>query len=205
MGTGGSTYTTSSLNNGDLVTCTLTSAYACASPLTAASNTIGMTVNPTPATPTITITGGLLNSSSATGNQWYLNGVLIPGATGQTYAFTANGTYTVVVTNGPCSSAPSAPEVITTTGVEDASNPFALSIFPNPNDGHFEISFNGPVKAKYTVEITNALGQRIFREELSDFSGKYVKKLSVVDYGKGVYTLTVVNDKHEVVKKIIVY
>lgn len=65
------------------------------------------------ATPSISASGAvsicngtsvILTSSSATGNQWYLNGVAIPGAINQTYTVTASGTYTVVYTIGTCSS-----------------------------------------------------------------------------------------------------
>jgi hypothetical protein len=199
----GCTFT--SLVNGDVVTCVVTSSDACATPASATSPGITMIVNPTPATPTITVAGDTLTSSSATGNQWYLDGVLIAGATNQTYIYAANGTYTVVVTNGPCSSAASAGQIVVNTGLADANNAFGLSVYPNPNDGNFEIHFNVPVKANYRVELTNALGQLIYKEELSDFSGKFTRKLSVSDYGKGVYNLMLMNDKNEVVKKIIVY
>jgi hypothetical protein len=88
----------------------------------AASSATTVTVNPVPATPTITpggpttfCTGGsvLLTSSSATGNQWYLNGNPIGGATNATYGATASGSYTVVVTATGCSSAPSAATTVT--------------------------------------------------------------------------------------------
>ncbi|MBA3971452.1 MAG: T9SS type A sorting domain-containing protein, partial [Bacteroidetes bacterium] len=204
-GTSVATFTSSTLNNGDVVTCILTSNAVCASPLTVTSTGITMVVNPTPATPTITVSGSDLISSSATGNQWYLNGVLITGATSQNYTFTANGTYTVVVTIAGCSSTASAPMVITTTGITDAANPYLLSIYPNPNDGNFNVSFNVADKGTYKLELINSLGQLIFREELKDFSGMYHKQLSVVEFGKGVYTITLTSDKNDVVKKIIVY
>ncbi|HLC82989.1 MAG TPA: T9SS type A sorting domain-containing protein, partial [Bacteroidia bacterium] len=205
VGTGGTTYTTTTLANGDIVTCILTSNATCASPLTATSAGITMIVNPTPPTPTISVSGTTLTSSSATGNQWYLNGVLIAGATNQNYTFTVNGTYTVIVTTGGCASAESAPEVILNVGIDDANNQYALNIYPNPNDGNFNIIFNVNTPANYTLELTNALGQLIYKEELKDFSGSYNKPFSVIDYGKGVYTITLTNDKHDVVKKIIVY
>ena len=70
-----------------------------------------------PAIPTPTISGGsqfctgntvTLTSSSATGNQWYLNGNPIGGATNQTYDAGNAGGYTVIVTINGCSSASSA-------------------------------------------------------------------------------------------------
>ncbi len=94
-------------------------ASGCSSAQSAATT---VTVNPVPATPTITpggpttfCAGGsvTLTSSSATGNQWYLNGNPIGGATSQQYVATASGSYTVIVTSLGCSSAPSAATVVT--------------------------------------------------------------------------------------------
>jgi predicted extracellular nuclease len=92
------------------------------------SDPIVVTANPTPATPTVTpggpttfCTGGsvTLTSSSASGNQWYLNGNIINGQMGQQYVANASGNYTVVVTANGCSSAASAPTSVT--------------VNPNPN------------------------------------------------------------------------
>ncbi|MGA9637715.1 T9SS type B sorting domain-containing protein [Flavobacterium sp.] len=85
----------------------------CTSP-TSAGTTV--TVNPIPATPTITTgstttfcTGGsvVLTSSSATGNIWST------GETTPSITVTTGGTYTVKVTGGGCTSAESAGTVVT--------------------------------------------------------------------------------------------
>jgi len=100
----------------------------------APSSATTVTVNPAPATPTITpggptsfCTGGsvTLTSSSASGNQWYLNGNPIGGETNQTYVAAASGDYTVVVTASGCSSAASA-----TTTVTVNPNPVATITAP---------------------------------------------------------------------------
>ncbi|PWT87230.1 MAG: hypothetical protein C5B55_15125, partial [Blastocatellia bacterium] len=85
-----------------------------------------VTVTPLPATPTITAGGATtfcnggsvtLTSSSASGNQWYLNGNPIGGATNQQFVATASGNYTAIVTTSSCSSNPSAPTPVTVNPV----------------------------------------------------------------------------------------
>jgi len=76
-----------------------------------------VTVNPLP-TPNISFQLNTdLVSSETTGNQWYLNGVLIPGATNQIYTPTVNGTYTVEVTDANGCVGISPPYVLTTVGI----------------------------------------------------------------------------------------
>lgn len=87
----------------------------------APSARVTVTVDPIPVAPTITpsgstqfCSGGItLTSSSASGNQWYLNGNPIGGATDQNYLATAAGDYTDIVTTNSCSSAASAPTSVT--------------------------------------------------------------------------------------------
>jgi len=98
----------------------------------AASTATTVTVNTTPSTPAISPGGPTtfcpggsvtLTSSSATGNQWLLNGTPIGGATNQNYVATASGNYTVVVTSAGCSSTAS---IIVSVNASDAINPTAV-------------------------------------------------------------------------------
>ncbi|SMD17170.1 hypothetical protein SAMN04488101_1221, partial [Pedobacter nyackensis] len=78
------------------------------------STRVSVVISPLPPTPGVTVTttttfcaGGsvILTSDAVTGNQWYLDGNAIAGATGTTYEAKIAGKYTVVVTDGmPCSS-----------------------------------------------------------------------------------------------------
>jgi hypothetical protein len=121
-----------------------------------------VTVNPVPPTPTITpggpttfCAGGsvLLTSSSASGNQWYLNGSPIGGETNQTYTATASGDYTVVVTASGCSSNASA---ATTVTVNPLPNPTITSPSPIVTGSASSASVpNAGVGATYTWSITN--------------------------------------------------
>ncbi len=93
-----------------------------------ATASIEIVVNQSPAIPTITLFNGSLVSSSSTGNQWYLNGNLIEGATNQILQFTELGSYTVVVSSNGCSSTSSVFDV--EVSVEEIMS--NAMVFPNP-------------------------------------------------------------------------
>ncbi len=204
VGTNSSSYSSSVLMNGDIVTCSYTS--TCVTASTVNSGNVTMTVNALPATATITQSGAVFTSSSATGNQWYLNGLIINGATSQTYTATANGNYTVVVTSGGCSSAASAISTMTGVGINEVANPGThFYIYPNPSNGVFNLVFTSTEIMEYTVRLRNELGQIIFEEKLDKFSGTYTKAFDVTTYGQGQYFLTMTNAKKVTFEKVIVF
>jgi hypothetical protein len=55
----------------------------------------------------------ILSSSSVSGNQWYRGGIIINGATNQTYSVSVVGSYTVKITIGTCSTSFSSPVIVT--------------------------------------------------------------------------------------------
>jgi|GEM_PF-801243 len=72
------------------------------------ADTVSTTVNPVPQIPTVQLAGDSLLASKADQYQWYFNGTLIAGASGQTYAPTADGDFSIIVTSQiGCSSQPS--------------------------------------------------------------------------------------------------
>jgi hypothetical protein len=199
-------YSSSNLANGDVVTCSLTSNESCVTTSTVNSVGITMTVNQIPGTPVITQNGLVLTSSAPTGNQWYLNGVAIVGATSQTYTATQNGNYTVVVSNSGCTSPASANSIVSTVGIDEAvNNGTSFVIYPNPNNGKFTVVFSTTEIMHYTITLHNAIGQVIYEEELKDFTGYFTKNFDVIELGKGEYFLTIENSKHQRMEKVIVY
>ena len=155
---GGATNTTFAATASGSYTVKTTNGNNCTS---AASSAVVVTVNPIPATPTISgaasfCAGGntTLTSSSASGNQWFLNGNPIGGATNQTYVATAAGSYTVTVTASGCTSAASAAKVVTVN-----PNPNATIAAPasttSGSTGNIASVANAGVGATYAWSITN--------------------------------------------------
>ncbi|HEX6833743.1 MAG TPA: hypothetical protein VF132_09455, partial [Rudaea sp.] len=128
---------------------------------------VTLNVTPTPATPTVTPGGPTtifqgqsvtLTSSSAGGNQWYLNGNPIGGATSQSYVATASGDYSVRVTSMSCDSAQSA--AVTVTVVPQAD--IALTMSDNKTQTQTGDFVN------YIIEVTNADGPSSVNATITD-------------------------------------
>lgn len=136
------------------------------------SSVINISINTNvPSTPTVSPSGSIgvcqgnsqvLTSSAATNNQWYKNGLIIPGATAQTLAVTTAGTYTVRVSNGSCTAQSSNNAVITigippTTPIVTIGGPTTFCQGGNVN--FTSSAFTGNQWLKNGVSIAGATGQ----------------------------------------------
>ena len=110
----------------------------------ATSDTVTVEVFPTPPTPSISYTANdtLMTSSEATGNQWYFNGSMMPGETGQTLRPMNLGNYSVriVDTNG-CEGDMSAMQFYNSIGLEEQLMD-QIKLFPNPTTGTVSLELN---------------------------------------------------------------
>lgn len=88
VGTNSSTFTTATLDDGDEVTCVLTSSLPCATSATANSNSIVVTVNP-PATPTISINASA--NDVCEGTEITFTAQVTDGGASPTYQWKVNG------------------------------------------------------------------------------------------------------------------
>jgi len=127
----------------------------------ATSLAVNFTVNPLPATPSITLVNGMLSSSTGASYQWYLNGNIIANATSQTYSYSQNGAYTVKITDANGCSATSNPYNVLNTSIAENSNTPAVTVAPNPYNTNTNISVVLPQSTQLTVEVYNAVGQKV--------------------------------------------
>ncbi|MGE0637642.1 MAG: proprotein convertase P-domain-containing protein [Bacteroidia bacterium] len=223
--TGGSTTLTSSSATGNVwspggattqsITVTTANSYSVTVTANGCSETSAATTvteNPLPATPTITAGGPTtfcdpgsvtLTSSSATGNVWSPG-----GATTQAITADATGSYTVTVTDGNgCVSAASAATDVTEEiciGVNESAMVNSLNIFPNPAADNLNIEFTSNEVTCLEVRMTNTMGQLVYSDVKTAFSGTYKNTFSVAGFATGNYNLQVITDKEMMNKKVII-
>jgi hypothetical protein len=156
--------------------------------------------HPNVPTPTITQTGSTLHSSATTGNQWYFNGGILNGQTNQTYTYTQNGSYSVLVTDQYGCTATSAAFVVNNVGISVYGNNSTIVIAPNPNHGQFTIAIPQLEQENGELEIYNTLGMIVYRQKLTRSEEKVALNLQLPT---GVYYLKIANNKSQFQKLVI--
>jgi hypothetical protein len=168
------------------------------------SSPLFVAVNPIPATPVITQHIDTLISSAASGNQWYFNGVAIPGATAQKHLAVYAGNYTVVVTLNGCSSAISNSLLVLPVSIADNVFGASFEIYPNPNNGTFDVKADSKRRTECTLEICNTLGAIIWKQENVVIDGAFTSHINLKQVQAGTYMLLVRSSDKTVYKKVIV-
>lgn len=114
-------------------------------------------------------------------------------------------TYTVTVTdvNGCTTVATSTVTVEACLAIpESLSSNFTL--YPNPNTGEFNISFNETLKGNVTVKILNATGSELFNKVINISQAKQVESFNVSNLSRGIYFIKVDSNNGSTVQKLII-
>ena len=88
---------------------------------------------------------------------------ILPGMNSQMYITNTSGDYAVILTNQYCiDTSDCVPLVVNHLGEDEITQNYHINIFPNPNNGAFNIQFD----TSYTgnLSITNQIGQEVFSE-----------------------------------------
>lgn len=179
------------------------SVAACGSSATTNAATLTINANPevtVAAAPFTSLYPGLKTTLTATVTpsnannvfQWYLNGQAIAGANAATYTAEIDGlgTYTVDVTDPNACGASSSNSVLITDSLNTT-----LFIYPNPNNGVFQVRFYDKeqgVASPRSLNIYDSKGARVYREDFN-VSGFGRMDVDISKFGKGVYFIDLVD------------
>ncbi|HEU4718877.1 MAG TPA: T9SS type A sorting domain-containing protein [Bacteroidia bacterium] len=121
------------------------------------------------------------------------------------HTYTANGTYTVTLTvSGPCGTDTyTQVVVITQVGIQDPDLASSLSLYPNPNDGNFTLSFDFTKQKDVTIQVLDVTGRIVYSEEDHNISS-YNKQLGLAGAGSGIYFVRIITDEGVTTQKIVI-
>jgi hypothetical protein len=169
-----------------------------------ASSSLPVTVNPKPPTPVITNNWGLLISDAPNGNQWYFEGSIIPGATGQTYVATQIGHYWDVVTLNGCSSDTSNHIYILIIGIHNHGSEIGADLYPNPNDGRFTLHISTTKQLTFDITVVNELGMNVRSMKDVVANGNREQIFDLRSELNGVYTVIIKNNDNVITRKFVI-
>jgi hypothetical protein len=155
---------------------------------------------PLPPTPVISVSADTL-FSNVTGPyvyQWYLNGNPI-AATSDYYVTLTPGNYAVSVTTTDGCTLFSSPYPYFPTGVDNVITDAAISVYPNPTNGHLFIDVAGEWKNN-SVYILDVTGHLVLTTQIME--GKNQIDISSLD--KGIYMITWQTDKRKFAQRFAV-
>jgi len=170
---------------------------------TGAVSTLALSVNPTPPTPIISLDMFALTSSAPTGNQWYRNGTIIPGAVNQTFEVLENGDYSVQVTLNNCESEFSNIVSIINVGIQSLKEQ-SFMIYPNPNTGAFWISLNIQESSNLDVKVLNNMGEVVFQTKLVAIKGNHDEFIDLKRLSNGIYTIILQTDQLKSASRLVI-
>jgi hypothetical protein len=146
------------------------------------ADTFTVLVHPIPVAPVITWAGGVLSSSAPTGNQWYFNGNILPGATTQTYTPTQSGAYHILYTDTNGCTVSSAAEIVYMTGRDGLSDVPQWKVYPNPAQDYLIIEFSATTEVP-RFRIFDTSGRNWLMSAVQLDANKYRIDLSFLPKG----------------------
>ena len=159
-----------------------------------------------PPKPTFWIIDNTLNTNmNGFGLQWYYNGNTINGATGLTHTASNSGNYHIIATNAfGCTTSSDTVFITVVNGIAEGNPLQDVSIYPNPNNGMFNVAFELMTEASVNIMVADMLGKVVYEENIGNYSGSYNKQLDLTSLQKGVYLVNVQVGSERINKRIII-
>lgn len=97
-------------------------------------------------------------------------------------------------------------EKATTTDISDNLNEglYNFNIYPNPNNGRFQIDFDILKTNDIEINIYNSMGQVVYSEIENSFEGKYSKNIDLNSLSRGIYLININSNNKLFSNKIII-
>jgi hypothetical protein len=156
---------------------------------------------------TTSVAGATITAIASAGTYQWLNcnaGLApIAGETGQSFTATANGDYAVEITDNGCVDT-SACVNINATMLANTSSVTALSVYPNPTNGIFNIAISNANFSELVISIVDIQGKEVFSSSEKNVSGAYNKQINLEELSKGLYYIKMNTAVEVKIQKLII-
>lgn len=78
-----------------------------------------------------------------------------------------------------------------------------LNVFPNPSDGIFNIQLDLPQEGRTSIQVFDSQGQRVYENNLGNFSGIFSDRIDIASTAKGIYFLLVRQNDRTLSKQLV--
>lgn len=187
----------------------VTNAFGCAT-----IDTIVVTINPLPVVglssffsavclqaPSFTLTNGSPAGGVYSGTG-VSAGMFNPATSG---AGTFIVTYTITDGTTGCQNSSSQGLTINDcTGIEEAQSENAVSVYPNPANGMFNVSISNASFSSLNISINDLQGKEVYNSLEKGMGTEYNKQIDVTGLAKGIYYIKLNMDNNMTIKKLIV-
>ncbi|WP_276499597.1 S8 family serine peptidase [Pontibacter litorisediminis] len=154
--------------------------------------------------PKVTREGKDLISSQPEGNQWYLDGQPLEGATGQRITPTLNGQYSVIAFKNGCVSEMSLAYRYEVETAERNVGP-ELMVFPNPSaDGKFSYTVETAAPENLTLTVVDLLGKQLYAATVKQINGQYKGMFDLSKHANGLYIVRLQHGDQVYTRKIMI-
>jgi len=154
--------------------------------------------------PAITQNGTVLSSNFTSGNQWYLNGAPVSGATAQTFSPKQSGNYTVGIATATGCVSFSDKFVYVVTSNNPGGGDIGLTVFPVPANDQLNIVFSASSATTMTISAVNTAGKTSTLQEQSIPQGNFSAVLDTSHLPPGTYVLKVLLGSKKYARKVII-
>jgi hypothetical protein len=150
----------------------------------------------------------LIGSGNLEAIAWYLDDVLVPGATTTTITPQAEGLYRAELTfEGGCMTSTSGYNyMFVVTGLEDdrmEEDNIQPAVYPNPTSGSVTVRLGTQQAGQVNLRVYDALGRTILLKEFTNAQPGEALGLDVQHLPSGTYMLEVVNGAYHSLHKLI--
>lgn len=141
----------------------------------------------------------------ATTYQWYDcdNDILLSGETFQDFTPADPGNYAVIVTYQNCTDTSGCHYIAYTSAEDKTKDAAQVNVYPNPNNGLFNVSFDGSASGLVKLELFDLNGKLIQSREIQNPGNGYVHQIDEA-LASGMYILKVLQSENASLHRVVV-